>query len=138
MNDLTTAKVSPEYIEALKATSELESPGVGFSAPGGLQGGQVTLSKEIIKQNNTLIYLVLKQAEEIKALEGQISKINLSLATLGEEDRKEKELSDSIADLSKRLGLIATDKTQAPRAKQGPIYYFKDPKAIFDSQYSKE
>lgn len=137
MNDLTTAKVSSDYVEALKATAELEVPAVGFSVPESLQGGQATLSKEIIKQNNTLIYLLLKQAEEIRALEGQISKINLSLATLETEDRKEKELSDSIADLSKRLGLIATDKAQPPRAKQGPIYYNKDPKAIFDSQYKK-
>ena len=137
MNNLVTAKVSPDYIEALQASQEVESPAVGFSAPSGLQGGQVTLSKEIIKQNNTLIYLVLKQAEEVRSLKDQLDKVSHNLATFVEEDRKEKELSDSIADLTKRLGLIATDKAQAPRTKQGPIYYYRDPKAIFESQYKE-
>ena len=43
-----------------------------------------------------------------------------------------------IADLSKRLGLIGVTEKQVPRTKQGPIFYYKNPKTIFTSQYDKE
>ena len=138
MNNLVTAKVSPDYIEALQVTQEIESPAVGFSVPSEIKGGQVTLTTTLIKQNNTLVYLLLKQAEEVRSIKEQLDTVSSSLNTFVEKEIKSLELKESISDLSKRLGLIGVTEKQVPRTKQGPIFYFKDPKAIFTSQYGRE
>ncbi|KAD2393672.1 hypothetical protein E3N88_40649 [Mikania micrantha] len=122
----------------VKATEEIESPLLGFIRPTDFKSGVNSLNSAIIKQNNTLIYLVVKQVQKLEKLSEEVEKVKRNLKELGKREVKPLDLEESIEGLTKRLNSLSiTGKTTVER-KKGPIYVYKDPKKTFKEEYEKE
>lgn len=124
-----------DYQEAVKATDIFDSPAIGFAKTSDYRIGVSNQQSAIIKQNNTLIYLLAKQSQRLSDLESTLEKIKRQL-----EARKEvqsSDLGDSISSLSQRLDKLSLGGQPGPR-KKGPIYVYTDPGKIFEKEYSKE
>ncbi|PKU73629.1 hypothetical protein MA16_Dca009936 [Dendrobium catenatum] len=70
MNDLRLSTVNGEYKAALKATDNIEPPSVGFVNPSEARQHSASAFGAMIKQNNTVIQLLLTITERVKDLEG--------------------------------------------------------------------
>ncbi|KAD4584343.1 hypothetical protein E3N88_21944 [Mikania micrantha] len=135
---LVNLRTSSDYQEAVTATEEIESPTLGFIRPSDFKTGSITLSTAIIKQNNTLIYLVTKQAERLSELGGEVERLKRAVEVLGKREVKPVDLEDSIESLTKRLDNLAISGKPSASNKKGQIYVFKDPHKIFKEEYEKQ
>ncbi|KAL8226265.1 hypothetical protein R6Q59_000189 [Mikania micrantha] len=124
--------------ETVTATEEIESPALGFIRQLHFKTGSITLNTAIIKQNNTLIYLVTKQAERLSELGGEVEKLKRAIEVLGKREVKPVDLEDSIESLTKRLDNLAISGKPSASNKKGQIHVFKDPHKIFKEEYEKQ
>ncbi|KAL8239523.1 hypothetical protein R6Q59_016090, partial [Mikania micrantha] len=85
---LANQRASLEYQEAVKATEENESSSLGFIRPTDFKSGVNSLNSAIIKQNNTLIYLVVKQVQKLERLSEEVEKVKRPLEELGKREMK--------------------------------------------------
>ena len=129
-------RASSSYQEAIQVLETLESPAVGFTKPSDYQRGQGTHLKVLIKQNITLLYLLVKQAQQLRDFEDKFEQLRRRV-----EAKKEvapSELGDSISKLTEKLEQVSLfGKSLPAERKQGPIYVFKNPHNIFKEEYSK-
>ena len=79
---IANQKASLEYQEAVQATEEVESPALGFTRPSDFRGGVSSLNSAIIKQNNTLLYLLVKQSQRLLEFEEKLDKIKREVETI--------------------------------------------------------
>ncbi|KAD6454440.1 hypothetical protein E3N88_09146 [Mikania micrantha] len=133
---IANQRASSEYQEAIRAIEETESPSLGFVKPSDYKTGATSLSSAIIKQNNTLIYLLIKQAQRLEEFEEEVGNLRRNIEALGKREAGPANLEESIEGLTKRIDNLSI---KAPtKVKQGPIYVFKDPNKIFQEEYAKE
>lgn len=66
---------SSTYIEALQATENLEPPALGFVKPSEGAKGAIGSSLALIKQNNTIIQLLVRVSEEIDDCKTDLERI---------------------------------------------------------------
>lgn len=85
--NLANQKASTEYQEAIQATEDLESPAVGFAKTSDYKAGIATQVNDVIKQNNTLLYLATKQSQKLIELEEKIDKLKQEVNTILEQER---------------------------------------------------
>ncbi|KAL8223880.1 hypothetical protein R6Q57_019355 [Mikania cordata] len=135
---LANQRTSSDYEEAVTTTEEIESPALGFIRPSDFKAGSVTLSINIFKQNNTLIYLATKQAKRLGELGEEVEKLKRTIEALGKREVKLVDLEDSIESLTKRLDSLAISGKPSASNKKGQIYVFKDPHKIFKEEYEKQ
>ena len=130
------ARASSSYQEAIQVLETLESPAVGFAKPSDYPTGQGTHLKVLIKQNNTLLYLLVRQAQQLRDFEDKFEQLRKRI-----EAKKEvapSELGDSINKQTDKLEQVSISGKSLPaERKQGPIYVFKNPHNIFKEEYSK-
>lgn len=134
MSSWTQTVENPDYQDALRATEGLESPAQGFIRPSKVQGGPTSLSAVILKQNNTIIQLLVKACEKLEDC-------NTEIKSLKEKARKAKEedLEDSIQGLTKKLEQISlgsSSKEPVKKAK-GSFFVFEDPLKIYEREKKK-
>lgn len=110
-----------DYIEALLNTNSLGTPSQGFIKDSDTPTGQVYLQKLIIKQNNSIIELLIN-------LHKKLDKLQI-----------EKDTQKSIDDLSEQLSKISLGPTSTPvqAKKKTPFYVFKDPQIIYEEEKVK-
>ncbi|UVW45034.1 ORF2 [Badnavirus tessellopandani] len=112
-----------DYLEALLNTNSLGAPSQGFIKDTEVStSGQVSIQKSIIKQNNSIIELLV-------SLHKKLDKLQI-----------EKDTQKSIDDLSEQLSKISlgsTSSTSAQAKKKTPFYVFKDPQLIFEEEKVK-
>ncbi|AIT58608.1 ORF2 [Yacon necrotic mottle virus] len=135
---LANQKASISYQEAVEATEGIETPALGFIRPSDYKTGATSLSSAIIKQNNTLLYLLIAQAQKLEEIKEEIEKLKRNLTTLEKRESAPLNLEDSIDSLTKRIDNLSLTKKNPVGGKQGPIYVFKDPNKIFKEEYEKE
>ncbi|GKE80012.1 hypothetical protein Tco_1550012 [Tanacetum coccineum] len=131
---LVIAKSNPDYIEAKQATEEIETPSIGFAAPFEFKEGTIKTLGAVIKQNNTILYLLVKQGEEVKSIREDLIEVKGRLKKLEKQEAAPQEFGEAIADLTKRLEKIGISDKVIPKSKQGPIYVNQDPSRIFATQ----
>ena len=98
-------RASSNYQEAIQVLETLESPTVGFVKPSDYPTGQGTHLKVLIKKNNTLLYLLVKQAQQLRDLEDKFEQLRRRV-----EAKKEvapSELGDSISKLTEKLEQVS-------------------------------
>ncbi|GKA11393.1 Orf y [Tanacetum coccineum] len=131
-------KANPDYIEAKQATEEIETPSIGFAAPFEFKEGTIKMLGALIKQNNTILYLLIKQGEEVRTIREELIEVKGRLKELEKQEATPQEFGEAIADLTKRLEKVGISEKTLPKSKQGPIYVNQDPSKIFATQFSKE
>lgn len=125
---------STHYIKAVKATESIESPAQGFVRPVEFKSTH-DLNKALIKQNNTLISLLLNLHEQIQELKTQFQQ--LRRAAEAPVPGTAKELESSIEELSKKLSGLSLGADQVIPKKRGKILIFKNPSDILQQERSK-
>ena len=100
---LANQKATIEYQEAIQATEDFESPAVGFAKTTDYKEGLATQVKAIIKQNNTLLYLVTKQSQKLGDIEEKFDKLKQEVQAIIKQKTQPADLEDSISSLAKRL-----------------------------------
>ncbi|GKF92195.1 hypothetical protein Tco_0278914, partial [Tanacetum coccineum] len=131
---LVIAKANPDYVEAKQATEEIETPSIGFAAPSEFKEGTIKTLGALIKQNNTILYLLIKQGEEVKTIREELIKIKGRLKGLKKQEAAPQEFGEAIADLTKRLEKVGISDKTLPKSKRGPIYVNQDPNKIFTTK----
>lgn len=134
MSSWTQTAESTEYRDALEATEELDAPAQGFVRPSRIQGGQASSLTAVLKQNNTIIQLLVKISE-------RLDDCILDLKNLKNKAEKGKEvdLEDSIQDLTKKLEKVSLGGTitEPVKKSKGPFYVFTDPLKIYENEKKK-
>ncbi|GJV03278.1 hypothetical protein Tco_1336847 [Tanacetum coccineum] len=103
---LVIAKANPNYIEAKQATKEIETPSIGFAAPSEFKEGTIKTLEALKKQNNTILYLLIKQdLEEEKKKDWGKEQLTREFEQKIEEARKEERrtLEDKVAQLEEKV-----------------------------------
>ncbi|GJY97288.1 hypothetical protein Tco_0514198 [Tanacetum coccineum] len=72
---LVIAKSNPDYVEAKQATEEIEIPSIGFAVPSEFKEGTIKTLGAVIKQNNTILYLLVKQSEEVRSIREELTEV---------------------------------------------------------------
>ncbi|GKG35309.1 hypothetical protein Tco_0440463, partial [Tanacetum coccineum] len=83
---LANQNVTTEYQEAIQATEDLESPAVGFVKTSEYKGGLAIQVNAVIKQNNTFLYLAIKQSQKLIELEEKLNKLQQEVHTVIEQE----------------------------------------------------
>ena len=137
MSSWTQTAESSEYKDALKATESLESPSQGFVKPTQIQktGGPASLSSAIIKQNNTIIQLLVKTNEYLEDCIQNIKHLSSSVSKGKEVPTNFEEV---LKDLTGRLEKVSLGDPVPPKKKKaGPFYVFQDPLEILEQERKK-
>ncbi|GJY12100.1 hypothetical protein Tco_0381409 [Tanacetum coccineum] len=111
---LVIAKANPDYIEARQATEEIKTPSIGFAAPSEFKEGTIKTLGAVIKQNNTILYLLVKQGEEVRSIREELIEVKSRLKELEKQEAAPQEFGEAIADLTKHLEKIGTSTDDLP------------------------
>ena len=133
MSDWRITQKSSNYLEALKATESIEEPAVGFVKPAEAKGGTAT----VIKQNNTIIQLLVKLSENLEDCKESIKNISKVVADRTSAGTSA-DITSTIDELQKSLNKLSLgEPIPKPKKKEVPFYVFKDPKKIFEEEKKK-
>lgn len=135
---LANQKATLDYQEAIEATEDLESPAVGFAKTTDYKDALASLTKAIIKQNNTLLYLATKQSQKLTEIEEKLVKLKQEVQAIIKQKNQPADLEDSISSLAKRLDNFSISGKVVVKKSDGQIYAFEDPNKIFKEQFGKE
>lgn len=115
------------YREAVQTTESLEPPAVGFVKPGDYKGA--SSSTAIIKQNNTIIQLLVQIANQLDNVERRVQAL---------EGRKPGDLTSDLVEKLEKLS-VGPEATPSRRKEgNGLLRVFKDPKAILAEVQARE
>lgn len=121
------------YKKAVLATESIESPALGFIRPADYKGAN-TGQAALIKQNNTLIQLVVDLSEKVTSLSDNIKTLRDEVRQL----QKGKEVVDITDDLISKLERLTLGQPEPkPKEKKGTLRVFKDPFKILDEENAK-
>ena len=129
MSDWRITQRSSTYLDVLRATESIEEPAVGFAKP---SEAKTTTTSTLIKQNNTIIQLLIKISENLEDCKEK-------LKALKAEKQKAVEVPNSIEasieNLSQNLTKLSLGE-QIPKKtpKKGPFFVFKNPKEILEAE----
>ena len=133
MNNWRLSTRSEAYQNALKATESIEEPAEGFIKPSSTPKATSTL----IKQNNTIIQLLIKISENLDDCLDKVKDIRrvVTEKSAGTSSGvSEKVLEDPEKSLQKlNLGEIVPK----PKPKPAPFYVYKNPTKIFEEEKRK-
>lgn len=116
------------YKEALRATETIEEPALGFIKPGEFKEGIQKSVSASIKQNNTLIQLVVALSEKVDKLEEKIQKLSTTIKATAE---------PLPADLITKLENLSIQKNERPKELKGKRLVFRDPLDIVKDELKK-
>jgi hypothetical protein len=133
---IASVRISSDFQEAISASEDFDSPAVGFARSSDYKSGVAAQNAAVIKQNNTLLYLVAKQNQRLQNVEEKIEKLQKEVSR--SKEVAPADLEESIANLSKRLDKASIKEKQVAPRKQGPVYFYQDPNKIFAEEYKKD
>jgi len=123
MNNYRLSEQSEIYKDALAAVEGIAPPAVGFSKP---EPTGATNFNIIIKQNNIIIQLLTKIAEDAQQTKEDLGEVKRSLTTLINRDSNTS--AKALEDVIKQLeNWKPEDKRPPVQKKPGPYFVFKDP-----------
>lgn len=136
MTELRKQLESQSYLKALTTTESIEAPALGFSRPSDSKStfeGQ----KTIIKQNNTLLALIISLHQQLQEVQEQLQSIKRQQQTAVATPSTSKELETSIEELTKRIGGLNLGTDPIIPKKKGSILVFKNPSDILRKERAK-
>ena len=121
------------YLDALKATESIEVPAEGFATPSSSQKPPST----IIKQNNTIIQLLIKISEKLDDCLGTVTDIK-KIVTDKSAGTSSGITEKVVEDLEKSLQKLNLGEViPKPKPKPAPFYVYKDPVKILEEEKRK-
>ena len=133
MSNWRISSKTEAYLDALRATESIEVPAEGFATPSSSQKPPST----IIKQNHTIIQLLIKISEKLDDCLGTVKDIKgvVTERTAGTSSGiTEKVVEDLEKSLQKlNLGEIVPK----PKPKPAHFYVYKDPVKILEEEKRK-
>lgn len=136
MSSLSKQLETKGYLTALSATESIEAPAVGFAKPSEPKTpfeGQ----KLLIKQNNTIIALLVNLQQQLQEAQEDIAIIKRVQAHIKEQPATSKELEGSIEELTKRIGGLNLGANPIIPKKKGVIRVYKNPSDILRQEKGK-
>ncbi|KAJ1704481.1 hypothetical protein LUZ63_004260 [Rhynchospora breviuscula] len=133
MSDWRLTAESSVYREALRATESIEEPALGFVKP--TEATQRATST-IIKQNNTIIQLLVKIKEELEDCKDQIRELRRAKAPEGSDTTDTTEALEQIQNQLKNLRLGPPSTSKRPTIT-GKFFVYRDPKKIYEEEKKK-
>ena len=134
MNDWHLTSQTEQYKGALIATNSIEESAVGFAKPSEVSQKATSI---ILKQNNTIIQLLVKISEDIADCREAISDIKRVVADKSSAGTSS-DISKSIADLQKNFQKLSLGDPVKPKSRPiGPLFVYKDPLKIFEEEKKK-
>ena len=128
MNNWSITATTEPYKKALEATELLGNPAVGFVNPAEVAHGSSTST--IIRQNNTIIQLLVKISEGIEDIKMIVADQTSA--------RTSSDISRSLADLQNNFQKLSIGEPVKPKPRpKGPLFVFKDPLKIFEEERKK-
>ena len=128
--DLKTTKNSTTYKQALTATREIQPEAAGFIVPSEVLNNSEALGV-LIKQNNTLLYILVNIDQKLGDLDERVSLLERSIGKL----KVGQEFSETVHDLSKRLEGIKIAEKETQGFKRN-FRVYKDPQKIFEERWN--
>nr|GEV02811.1 retrotransposon protein, putative, Ty3-gypsy subclass [Tanacetum cinerariifolium] len=119
---LANLKATTGYQEAIQATEDIEPPAVGFAKTTAYKGGLTNQINDVIKQNNTLLYLASKQSQKLIELEEKFDRLKQKVHTIIEKEIQPADLEDSLSSLAKRLDNFSISGKLPVKRTDGKIY----------------
>ncbi|KAG6527663.1 hypothetical protein ZIOFF_009789 [Zingiber officinale] len=121
-----------DYKRALQITEAIDGPTIGLASPTEPKT-TFDIQKVLIKQNNTLISLIVNLTLQVQRLQEEIRQVSLPKPRTAS-----KELEDSIADLTRRIGSLNLGTDPIIPKKKGSILVFKNPAEILKNEVNPE
>lgn len=129
------SRSSPYYLKATQEAEKVDSPALGFliarevtSGGAGLLGGVQAL----IKQNNTIIELLIQLSDHQRNLDQRLSSIERSFGK-----QTEGVNSEELDSIIKRIENLSLGPQEKPKETKGKLRVFKDPKVILQEELEK-
>nr|AYH52621.1 ORF2 [Dioscorea bacilliform AL virus 2] len=123
---IASSKGKVSYVEALTLTEDIEPPAVGFGKPLEFKGSVSSYCGAIIKQNNTIIQLLVSLHEKVESIEERLRKV----------EKKELSLTTDLTnDLVSKISQIRLGDKPIP--KKGVLLVDKDPLVIIREEQEK-
>lgn len=127
MTDWKIAAATKSYRNSLKATESIDNPAIGFLKP---ETGAGLAS--VIKQNNTIIQLLVSISERLEDIQADFAHIKKDKGT---SKSTPESLDPILEEIQRKLEGLHIGNPK-PKAKS-PFFVFKDPLQIYKSERSK-
>lgn len=137
INSYRFTEKTSTYKEALEATETISPPAKGFIDPISIKQS-LELSRENIKQTNTIIQLLVSISEEQNDIKTRLTSLEAELKTVKKATSLPTDISQSIHKLSEKLEKTHIGEPITRRVTQkGSFFVFKDPYSILEDERRK-
>lgn len=131
MTDWKIAAATKSYRQSLASTESLDPPSIGFLKP--VQG--ISLSS-VLKQNNTIIQLLVSISERLEDVQADLSKLRKEVTERGKAQVTSENLDPILDELQRKLEGFHIGEPK-PQRKKSPFFVYKDPLKIYESEKRK-
>lgn len=133
MTDWRITAATKSYKDSLIFTESIDSPSVGFLKPAPGVG-----LAAVIKQNNTLIQLLVSVSEKLEDIQTELTNLRKEVVSHGKSHATPDNLDPILDEIQKKLeGFhIGEPQTKFPK-KKSPFYVFTDPLKIYEAEKRK-
>lgn len=129
MSSLSSNTLS--YKTAIAATEGIESPALGFIKPSEFTRGAQSGPSAIIKQNNTLLELVIRLTEKVQELQQDVKDIKRQVAA------KQPAVGTIPEDILEKFKNLSLGTGAQPSERPGKLRVFRDPAQILKTEQEK-
>lgn len=131
MTDWKITAATKSYKQSLASTESLDPPSVGFIRP--VQGINIS---SVLKQNNTIIQLLVSISERLEDVQADLSKLRKEVTEKGKAQVVSENLDPILDELQKKLEGLHIGEPK-PQKKKSPFFVYKDPLKIYESEKRK-
>lgn len=131
MTDWKITAATKSYKQSLASTESLDPPSVGFLRP--VQGINIS---SVLKQNNTIIQLLVSISERLEDVQADLSKLRKEVTEKGKAQVVSENLDPILDELQKKLEGLHIGEPK-PQKKKSPFFVYKDPLKIYESEKRK-
>lgn len=132
MSDWRIAAATKAYRNSLIATESIDPPSIGFIKP--VTGAGLAT---VLKQNNTIIQLLVSVTEKLEDLQNDVSRLKKEVAEKGKAPATPETLDPILDEIQKKLEGFHIGEQKSKTTKKGPFFVFKDPLKIYETERRK-
>lgn len=124
---MTSSRENLFYLRALKATEEIEEPAIGLSQSTGKATGFSESNKILIRQNNTIIELLVQLSNQVSQLEARVRSLEAG-----------KQAENPITpDLVQKLEKLTIGPKERPKEPKGVLKVHRNPYKLLQDELDK-
>lgn len=133
MTDWRIAAATKSYRNSLISTESIDPPSIGFLRPAPGVG-----LAAVIKQNNTLIQLLVSVSEKLEDIQTELTILKKEVVDKGKSHVTPENLDPILDEIQKKLeGFHIGEPKSKPLKKKSPFFVFTDPLKIYEAEKRK-